>query len=886
MAGLLLCVTRILFLFLFNSILVSSDPVSKPIQNVPESLIQSALNSLNKDSPTHHTYKGGNLISAQKLEESPYIIYRLTFDLKPVCKEALEPCPREACTVEVKQHENGDIDVSRESIQCMYLYPQSIQDEPLQAQENNQDREQIIENIDKQVVTNQSVELDHEVQKNGDHNDRPFIAMRASAPNYCPGCPYELNPNLSGLTAFGEQVVRSMDESIQNDFKHKVIDIVKVTRTVPLSSNVIQYQILLHVGESDCLKNAVEQPKCSIQLNLPIKTCLVTFEEQPWQQSTRKITKNNCTTHDDTEIKENVNSYSIPNSEALVTPSPQGEETNPEKWETIENLRDILDNYTYVTTKKSEESDQSEVTEHLIQKVSVNRSDDDTTTSVKGFEDKTKEFNEFLKDFDLPTREARSNSEVNREEVKEEIIYPKKVDSTIKQSRDSYRNKREMLTGAPSSKDVNDPQIQELATKGLMKFSENSEGSNEPMIVQIVEASQQVVAGMLYKIRVKLGTSDCPKGTKLNCQLKEGSEIKECLFTIWSQPWIDHGYPKITIDCNLHDRRKRSLRGSQYNQKMLKLAQEIKDETLFENFIKDFNKSYSSAKEKQDRFKIFKQNLRTIEELRTFERGTADYGVTMFADLTPKEFKAHYLGFRPDLKQENDIPSAQAEIPNIPLPPKFDWRDHGVVTPVKNQGQCGSCWAFSVTGNVEGQYAIKHGKLLSLSEQELVDCDSLDEGCNGGYMSNAYKAIERLGGLELESDYPYDAENEKCHFNRDEALVQVVSSVNITSNETEMAQWLVKNGPISIAINANAMQFYIGGVSHPLHFLCSPNSLDHGVLIVGYGTSKYPLFHKELPYWIIKNSWGPRWGERGYYRVYRGDGTCGVNTQPTSAIVT
>ncbi|CAL7951170.1 unnamed protein product [Xylocopa violacea] len=744
MAGLLLCVTRILFLFLFNSILVSSDPVSKPIQNVPESLIQSALNSLNKDSPTHHTYKGGNLISAQKLEESPYIIYRLTFDLKPVCKEALEPCPREACTVEVKQHENGDIDVSRESIQCMYLYPQSIQDEPLQAQENNQDREQIIENIDKQVVTNQSVELDHEVQKNGDHNDRPFIAMRASAPNYCPGCPYELNPNLSGLTAFGEQVVRSMDESIQNDFKHKVIDIVKVTRTVPLSSNVIQYQILLHVGESDCLKNAVEQPKCSIQLNLPIKTCLVTFEEQPWQQSTRKITKNNCTTHDDTEIKENVNSYSIPNSEALVTPSPQGEETNPEKWETIENLRDILDNYTYVTTKKSEESDQSEVTEHLIQKVSVNRSDDDTTTSVKGFEDKTKEFNEFLKDFDLPTREARSNSEVNREEVKEEIIYPKKVDSTIKQSRDSYRNKREMLTGAPSSKDVNDPQIQELATKGLMKFSENSEGSNEPMIVQIVEASQQVVAGMLYKIRVKLGTSDCPKGTKLNCQLKEGSEIKECLFTIWSQPWIDHGYPKITIDCNLHDRRKRSLRGSQYNQKMLKLAQEIKDETLFENFIKDFNKSYSSAKEKQDRFKIFKQNLRTIEELRTFERGTADYGVTMFADLTPKEFKAHYLGFRPDLKQENDIPSAQAEIPNIPLPPKFDWRDHGVVTPVKNQGQCGSCWAFSVTGNVEGQYAIKHGKLLSLSEQELVDCDSLDEGCNGGYMSNAYKAIERL----------------------------------------------------------------------------------------------------------------------------------------------
>ncbi|XP_076756594.1 uncharacterized protein LOC143426815 [Xylocopa sonorina] len=888
MADLLQYVTRILFLFLFNSILVSSDPVSKPIRNVPESLIQSALNSLNKDSPTHHTYEGGNLIRAQKLEESPYVIYRLTFDLKPICKEALEPCPREACTVEVKQYELGDIEVSRESIQCMYLYPQSIQDEPSQVQENNQDQEQIIENIEKQVIANQSVELDHEVQKNGDRdNDRPFIAMRASAPNYCPGCPYELNPNLSGLAAFGEQVVRSMDESIQNDFKHKVIDIIKVTRTVPLSSNVIQYQILLHVGESDCLKNAVEQPttECSIQLNLPIKTCLVTFEEQPWQQSTRRIIKNNCTIHDDTEIKKNTNSYSILNSEALVTPAPQGEGINPEKWEAIENLKDILDNYTHVTTKKSEEPGQSEVTEQLIQKVSINRSDDDTTMSVKGFEDKTKEFNEFLKDFDLPTRETRSNSEVNREEVKEDIIYPKKVDSTIKQSGGSYRNKREILAGAPSSKDVNDPEIKQLAAKGLMKFSENSEGSNEPMIVQIVEASQQVVSGMLYKIRVKLGTSNCPKGTKANCQLKEGSEIKECLFTIWSQPWIDKGNPKITIDCNLHNK-KRSLRGSGYNQKMLKMAQEIKDETLFEDFIKNFDKSYSSAKEKQDRFKIFKKNLRSIEELRTFERGTAEYGVTKFADLTPKEFKAHYLGFRPDLRQENDIPLTQAAIPNIPLPPKFDWRDRGVVTPVKDQGQCGSCWAFSVTGNVEGQYAIKHGKLLSLSEQELVDCDVLDEGCGGGDMVNAYKAIEGLGGLESETDYPYDGMNEKCRINRTETVVQVVSSVNITSNETEMAQWLVKNGPISIAINANGMQFYLGGVSHLPHFLCNPSNLDHGVLIVGYGISKYRLFHKELPYWIIKNSWGLSWGERGYYRVYRGDDTCGVNAEPTSAIVT
>ena len=734
--------------------------------------------------------------------------------------------------MEVKQHELGDINVLRESIQCMYLYPQSVQDDPLQVQENAQDQDHIIENLDRQIINNQSVELDHEIQKDGDHSERPFIAMRASSPNYCPGCPYELNPNLPGLVVFGEQVVKSMDELIQNDYKHKVVDIIKVTRAVPPSSNIIQYQMLLYIGESDCLKNAIEQSECSVQPNLPIKICLVTFKEQPWQQSSRKIVKNNCTMNANEEIKDS--SYSTLNSESLVTSISNKDKTNYEKFEALENLKDILDNYTYFTTKKLEESEQSEVTEHPILKISINRSDDDV--KPQGFEDKVKEFDEFLKNFDLPTTQTQSIPEINREEVREEIIYPKKVDSANNKPY-LYRNKRENLVGAPSNKSVNDPTIIELANKGLRKFSENSEGSNEPIIVEIVDASEQVVSGMLYKIKVKLGTSNCPKGTNSGCQLKEGTEIKECLFSIWSQPWLDKGSPEITINCDSNKRQKRSLRGSQYNQKMLKLADEIKDEALFEVFIKKFEKTYDSADEKRDRFKIFKQNLKIIKDLQTFEQGTAEYGITMFADLTPKEFKARYLGLRSELKHENEIPLPEAEIPDIPLPSKFDWRDHGVVTPVKDQGQCGSCWAFSVTGNVEGQYAIKHNQLLSLSEQELVDCDTLDEGCNGGYMENAYKAIEKLGGLELETDYPYDARNEKCHFFENKAKVQVVSAVNITSDEKKMAQWLIKNGPISIGINANAMQFYIGGVSHPFNFLCSPKNLDHGVLIVGYGIS-------------------------------------------------
>ncbi|XP_042217297.1 putative cysteine proteinase CG12163 isoform X4 [Homarus americanus] len=336
-------------------------------------------------------------------------------------------------------------------------------------------------------------------------------------------------------------------------------------------------------------------------------------------------------------------------------------------------------------------------------------------------------------------------------------------------------------------------------------------------------------------------------------------------------------HKKRTFGQGIHDHKKHGK----------KLGGGIHDLThigVFKNFMKQYNKSYKSQAEFKKRFNIFRQNMKKVYIFNEKERGSAKYGPTKFADLTEQEFRK-MLGFRLDLKPELSSMRPAVVPEDTVLPTAFDWRDKGVVSPVKNQGMCGSCWAFSVTGNVEGQWALKHQHLFSLSEQELVDCDKTDQGCNGGMPENAYEAIKDLGGLETESDYPYDAKDEQCHFNKTMVKVTVNGSVELPQDEVALAKWLIKNGPISIGINANPLQFYIGGVSHPLKFLCNPKDLDHGMLIVGFGVHTTKYLHRKQPYWIIKNSWGADWGEQGYYRVYRGDGTCGVNQMATSAIV-
>lgn len=215
-------------------------------------------------------------------------------------------------------------------------------------------------------------------------------------------------------------------------------------------------------------------------------------------------------------------------------------------------------------------------------------------------------------------------------------------------------------------------------------------------------------------------------------------------------------------------------------------------------------------------------------------------------------------------------------------PESIDWRTLGAVTPVKDQAQCGSCWAFSTTGSVEGAYAVKNGELVSVSEQELVDCDraGVDRGCSGGLMDNAFDFIIQNGGIDTESDYPYKAMDGVCDATkRDEGKAVVVTSfVDVPPNNETALMQAVSMQPVSVAVAASGLPFqlYRSGV---FDGPCS-TQLDHGVLAVGYGIDD----ETGKSYWLIKNSWGSAWGDSGYMKLAMGDGEeglCGVAMLPS-----
>ncbi|OMO65353.1 hypothetical protein COLO4_31309 [Corchorus olitorius] len=294
----------------------------------------------------------------------------------------------------------------------------------------------------------------------------------------------------------------------------------------------------------------------------------------------------------------------------------------------------------------------------------------------------------------------------------------------------------------------------------------------------------------------------------------------------------------------------------------------------FEQWSASYGRVYPDSFEKEKRLQIFKENVEYIESHNADTTKKYKLGVNAFTDLTNEEFKSIRNGYkmRPAFSKS---PSFRYE--NVTaVPSSMDWRQKGAVTNVKDQGQCGCCWAFSAVAAMEGINQIKTSKLISLSEQEVVDCDvnGEDQGCNGGLMDNAFEFIISNKGLTSESKYPYEGIDGSCNKKKSaNHAAQITGYEDVPSNSESALLKAVANQPVSVAIDAGGYDFqhYKSGV---FTGECS-TFLDHGVTAVGYGTDS-----DGTKYWLVKNSWGTSWGEDGYIRMKRdidaAEGICGI----------
>ncbi|CEG46819.1 cathepsin h [Plasmopara halstedii] len=262
--------------------------------------------------------------------------------------------------------------------------------------------------------------------------------------------------------------------------------------------------------------------------------------------------------------------------------------------------------------------------------------------------------------------------------------------------------------------------------------------------------------------------------------------------------------------------------------------------TLFEAWKDQHGKSYDSPIQNELRRGIFEINARSVAEHNSNENKSFDMELNEFADITWDEFQSWYLGAPQQCSATESSNVLYGEVPE-----QKDWRKDGTVSPVKNQGKCGSCWTFSTTGCLESHLKLKHGEFTILSEQNLLDCaQNFDNhGCSGGLPSHAFEFIKYNGGLDTEKTYPYEAKEGKCKFNTYHVGVQVDQIVNITAqNEKELKNAVGSIGP----------------------------DVNHAVLAVGYGVED------GKNHWIVKNSWGTKWGMKGFFQIARGSNMCGV----------
>jgi len=326
---------------------------------------------------------------------------------------------------------------------------------------------------------------------------------------------------------------------------------------------------------------------------------------------------------------------------------------------------------------------------------------------------------------------------------------------------------------------------------------------------------------------------------------------------------------------------------------------------LFNDYMRKFHKAYTTEEEYNMRFQNFKESLLRIHSLNRHQKAT--FALNKFSDMSKEEFSKTKLS-PVKFSGEQLARSCLAKGVTAPhvdpsaLPTSFDWREKGVVTPVKDQGQCGSCWAFSTIGNIESQWAIKKHPLTQFSEQMLVDCSHgcsneppygavCNQGCGGGWQWNAYEDILVWGGVVTETEYPYEGVAGTCSYSKSDIQAKISNYTCLThpnssgADEDVMAAFLIKNGPLAIAMDASYLMDYDSGVIDPwFGWECDGTQLDHALLIVGFGVETSEIFG-DTPFWIIKNSWNSDWGENGYFRIYRGSGACGINNAVSSVIM-
>lgn len=293
----------------------------------------------------------------------------------------------------------------------------------------------------------------------------------------------------------------------------------------------------------------------------------------------------------------------------------------------------------------------------------------------------------------------------------------------------------------------------------------------------------------------------------------------------------------------------------------------------FQKFISKYNKKYSSAEEYFTRYQNFVKNYL---ELKSMEDRPYKTGITQFFDMSPQEISNNYLNFD-HKKLPLNLTPFKVKVSND-VPESYDWRNF-ITMPMKDQGSCGSGWAFATLEMLETLYSKEKGMYLTFSEQMLIDCVSKNSGCNGGYIEYALEWIMNNGIMKA-SDYPYTGMKGTCKSSSARYIDMKVtgyqklgeaSPIYGPADEEEMKVLLYQKGPYSVGINCDQLYMYSSGILDVSSTKCPPTGINHHVLLVGYGTTN------GIDYWILKNSWGSSWGERGYFRVARGKSVCGVN---------